>query len=73
MTNINININKIIKSLPPIADIFAIPLWLIMILYFYRIENKTLIEYVLFLFGSIGLVLHLLTFQLPIYITLKSP
>ena len=53
----NININTIIKGLPHIADIFAIPLWLIMILYFYRIENKTPVEYVLFLFGSTGLLL----------------
>jgi len=49
-----------IKSLPHIADIFAIPLWLIMILYFYRIENKTPVEYVLLLFGTTGLVLDCL-------------
>jgi len=56
---INKHINTIIKSLPHIADIFAIPLFLLMTLYFYRIENKTFVEYVLFLFGATGLLLDI--------------
>jgi hypothetical protein len=39
-----------------IADILAIPLFLLMIIYFSQKQNKTIIEYILLLFGIGGLI-----------------
>jgi hypothetical protein len=42
-----------LKNIVHIGDIFAIPMFLLAIIYFYKIKDKNLIEYILFLF-SIG-------------------
>ena len=49
MNNINI--------LPNIADIFAIPFFLISSIYFYKIKNKNIIEYILLIFNILGFIL----------------
>jgi hypothetical protein len=40
-----------------VCDIFAIPFFGIMFIYFYNIENKNKVEYILFLFALLGLIL----------------
>ena len=42
--------NRFINRLTHIGDILAIPFFLLLSIYFYRIENKTHLEYLLFLF-----------------------
>jgi len=42
------------------GDIFAIPLFGLMITYFYNIENKTLTEKILLLFSIFGFALDIL-------------
>ena len=49
----NINLNNISN----ISDILAIPLFLVLSIYFYKLENKSQLEYVLFLFAILGFVL----------------
>jgi hypothetical protein len=47
-----------IKNIPKYADILAIPCFGLMTYYFLSIENqKTVIEYLLLLFGISGLIL----------------
>ena len=48
--------NKIIKCLCNYGDILAIPLFALLVYYFYNIENKSTIEYVLFYFSIIGVI-----------------
>ena len=53
----NLFANLLINKLPNYADIMGIPCFFIAFWYFYSIENKNTIEYVL-LFGSfIGFIL----------------
>lgn len=40
-----------------VADIIAIPFFGIMTYYFYKKKNKTLIEYILYLFGIMGFII----------------
>jgi hypothetical protein len=42
------------------GDILAIPFFALLVNYFYNINNKSIIEYVLFLFSITGLVLDIL-------------
>lgn len=51
----NIKLNNISN----IADILAIPFFLLLSIYFYRLENKTQLEYILFLFSLSGFILDL--------------
>jgi len=50
----------IINSISHFGDIFAIPLFALMIFYFNQIEQKTQMEYVLYLFGICGFVLDII-------------
>jgi len=43
--------NKIANKLTHIGDIFAIPFFLLSVIYFYNKENKTFLENILFLFS----------------------
>ena len=43
-----------------IADIFAIPCFMILVYYFYSKKSKTKIEYFLYAFAIIGLILDML-------------
>jgi hypothetical protein len=45
-----------IKKLPHYGDILAIPFFILLSIYFYHIENKNTVEYVLLLFALGGLV-----------------
>jgi len=42
------------------GDILAIPFFALLVNYFYNIKNKSIIEYVLFLFSIAGLVLDII-------------
>lgn len=39
-----------------IADVLAIPLFLLLIIYFSKKKNKNIVEYILLLFGIIGFI-----------------
>lgn len=51
---------KILNNISNYADILAIPMFALFIFYFYNIENKNLIEQILFLFSIIGLTLDII-------------
>ena len=53
-------LNNIIKDACHYGDILAIPFFALLIIYFYNIENKSTIEYVLLLFSISGFVLDML-------------
>ena len=42
------------------GDILAIPFFALLVNYFYNIKNKSIIEYILYLFSIAGLVLDIL-------------
>ncbi len=46
----------LIKNIPHIAAIFAIPLFALLVYYFNNKKKKTIIEYILYLFGISGLI-----------------
>ena len=52
--------NNIIKCLCNYGDILAIPLFALLVYYFYHIENKSTLEYILFGFAIIGFVVDTL-------------
>ena len=43
--------NRFVNKLTHIGDILAIPFFILLSIYFYNIENKTLLEQILFLFS----------------------
>lgn len=43
--------NKFVNKLTHIGDILALPFFILLSIYFYRIENKTPLEYLLFYFS----------------------
>jgi len=47
------------KNLSHIGDILAIPFFLLLTIYFYKIINKTPLEWILFIFVIIGLIADL--------------
>jgi len=51
---------KTIKLISHYGDILAIPFFGLLIFYFYTIEEKTPIEYVLFIFSIMGFLLDIL-------------
>lgn len=50
---------KIIKYISHIGDIIAIPFFALFIYYFYNINNRNIIENILFLFSVCGLIADL--------------
>ncbi len=50
----------VVKYLCHYGDILAIPLFALLVYYFYRIEYKTTLEYVLFIFSIGGLIFDIL-------------
>lgn len=54
------NYNNIIKNLSHYGDILAIPFFILLVIYFYNIEHKSIIEYVLLYFSIGGAVLDIL-------------
>lgn len=49
-----------LKNIVHIGDILAIPLFLLAIIYFYKIKDKNLIEYILFIFSIGGFLFDIL-------------
>ena len=49
-----------INNISHIGDIFAIPMFLLSSIYFYKIKNKTLVEYFLLIFSISGFILDIL-------------
>ena len=56
--------NNFIKKFSHYGDILAIPFFALLVIYFYNIENKTTIEYVLLLFSMSGFVLDIFFYQI---------
>jgi hypothetical protein len=52
--------NNIMNNLSHYGDVLAIPFFALLVFYFYNIENKSIIEYVLFCFSISGFVLDVL-------------
>jgi hypothetical protein len=52
--------NKIIQNLSHYGDIIAIPFFALLTYYFYNIEGKSIIEYILLLFSISGFLLDIL-------------
>lgn len=48
-----------IKNISHYGDILAIPFFALLVYYFYKIQEKTIMEYILFLFCISGLVLDI--------------
>ena len=59
--------NDIINNLCHYGDILAIPFFGLLIIYFYKIKNKTTLEYILLLFSISGFVLDILYTYIFLY------
>jgi hypothetical protein len=57
---IEMKYNNIIKNLSHYGDMLAIPFFALLVIYFYNIEDKSIIEYVLLLFSISGFILDIL-------------
>jgi hypothetical protein len=51
--------NNFIKKISHYGDILAIPFFALLAIYFYNIEHKTTIEYILLLFSISGFLLDI--------------
>lgn len=49
--------NKFIEHISHYGDLLAIPFFILLSMYFYSIENKNPLEYILFLFSILGFFL----------------
>ena len=54
------NYNKFIQNFSHYGDILAIPFFALLVIYFYNIEDKSTIEYLLLLFAISGFLLDIL-------------
>lgn len=52
--------NNFIKNISHYGDILAIPFFALLMIYFYNIEDKSIIEYVLLMFSISGFILDIL-------------
>ena len=52
--------NNFIKNGSHYGDILAIPFFALLVIYFYNIEHKSIIEYVLLFFSISGFILDIL-------------
>lgn len=52
--------NNFVKNLSHYGDILAIPFFVLLIIYFYNIEDKSILEYVLLCFSIGGFILDIL-------------
>lgn len=53
------NKKNIINNVSHYGDILAIPFFALLMIYFYNIEHKSMMEYTLFLFSIFGFVLDI--------------
>jgi hypothetical protein len=56
-----------IKKISHYGDILAIPFFALLVIYFYNIEDKSIIEYVLLLFSISGFILDILYTYIFLY------
>ncbi len=61
---------KFIKNISHYGDILAIPFFALLIYYFYNLENKNIIEYVLFFFSISGFILDIIYSYIYFFINL---
>tara|TARA_B100001989_G_C24507491_1_gene448501 strand:- start:860 stop:1060 length:201 start_codon:yes stop_codon:yes gene_type:complete len=54
------NLNEIMENLSSYGDILAIPFFLLLTIYFYNIEKRSITENILLLFSIVGLVADIL-------------
>ena len=54
------NLNEIMENLSSYGDILAIPFFLLLTIYFYNIEKRSVTENILLLFSIVGLVADIL-------------
>ena len=54
------NLNEIMENLTSYGDILAIPFFLLLTIYFYNIEKRSVTENILLLFSIVGLVADIL-------------
>lgn len=54
------NYNTFIQNFSHYGDILAIPFFALLVIYFYNIKEKSLIEYLLLLFAISGFLLDIL-------------
>lgn len=52
--------NNFVKNFSHYGDILAIPFFVLLIIYFYNIEDKSILEYVLLCFSIGGFILDIL-------------
>jgi hypothetical protein len=52
--------NNIRNDLSNYGDILAIPFFALLVIYFYNIKNKSILEYILFYFSIAGFILDIL-------------
>jgi hypothetical protein len=52
--------NNIRNNLSNYGDILAIPFFALLVIYFYNIKNKSILEYILFYFSIAGFILDIL-------------
>ena len=51
--------NNFYKNCSHYGDILAIPLFALLVIYFYNIEHKSTLEYILFYFSICGFILDI--------------
>ena len=56
----NLKNNNFIKKISHYGDILAIPFFALLVIYFYNIKNKSILEYVLLCFSICGFILDIL-------------
>ena len=56
----NLKQNNFIKNFSHYGDILAIPFFALLVIYFYNIKNKSILEYVLLCFSICGFILDIL-------------
>lgn len=54
------NYDNFIKNSSHYGDFLAIPFFALLVIYFYNIEHKSIVEYVLFMFSISGFILDIL-------------
>ena len=54
------NLNEIMENISSYGDILAIPFFLLLTIYFYNIEKRSVTENILLLFSIVGLVADIL-------------
>ena len=59
--------DNIIKNASHYGDILAIPFFALLAMYFYNIQQKSIIEYVLFYFSISGFILDILYTYIFLY------